>query len=381
MIRRALVAAAMLGAIGLQASAQSPGLVEAPVFEVDPLWPKPLPNQWIIGSAIGVAVDRNDHVFVLHRQGSLDPRSERGAEPSPQVSKCCRAAPPVIEFDTAGNVVKAWGGPGPGYTWPVSNHGLAFDDDGNLWTAGNGEKDSHLLKFTPDGKFLAQYGTPGQLPASNDVTHFGKPANVSFNLKTREAFVADGYGNRRVAVLDMATGAVKRYWGGSGARPHDDPIPAYSPTGPREAQFRGPVHCAVVANDGLIYVCDRMNDRVQVFRADGSLVREMLVNPATLGTGAATDIVFSKDPGQKYIFLIDGSNKQVHVVDRAAMTILTSFGGGGRQPGQFISPHSIAIDSKGNLYIAETLEGKRVQKFTYKGIGKVAREQGVVWPK
>jgi DNA-binding beta-propeller fold protein YncE len=289
----------------------------------------------------------------------------------------------VLEFDPEGNLVKAWGGPGEGYTWPGSNHGIAIDSKDNVWIGGNGQTDSHILKFTRDGKLLMQIGTPGlgARAANADSTRFGRVAKVSFDEKANEAFVADGYLNRRVAVIDMASGKVKRFWGAYGETPSDSNPGSYNPDLPLIRQFRTPVHCAEPSNDGLVYVCDRPNDRIQVFRKSGEFVKEVRIAPRTLGDGSVWDIAFSKDQAQKYLFLADGKNEKIYVMDRQSLEILTSFGDGGRQPGQWFAVHSIAADSKGNIFTTETYEGKRVQKFVYKGIGKVTRQhQGTVWP-
>ena len=356
--------------------------VDAPRFEVDPLWPKPLPNHWVLGSVIGVGVDSRDHVFIIHRGDStLNQRTEVGADASPPIGECCRAAPPIVEFDPEGNLVKAWGGPGEGYVWPESNHGISIDDKDNVWIGGNGPRDSHILKFTHDGKLLLQIGVPGQAANSNATDHFGRVAKITFDPAANEAFVADGYGNKRVAVLDMTTGKIKRFWGAYGHVPNDSNLGRYTPSAPLAQQFRNPVHCADPSVDGLIYVCDLPNDRIQVFRKDGSFVREVRIAPNTLGDGSVWDIAFSRDPQQKYMYLADGKNERVYVMDRQSLTILTQFGDGGRQPGQWFAVHSIATDSKGNLYTTETYEGKRIQKFAYRGIAKVERVQGVPWPR
>jgi len=356
--------------------------VTAPRFEVDPLWPKPLPNHWVLGSVIGVGIDSRDHVFIIHRGDStLNQRTEVGADANPPIGECCRAAPPIVEFDPEGNLVKAWGGPGEGYVWPESNHGISIDDKDNVWIGGNGPRDSHILKFTHDGKLLLQIGVPGQAVNSNATDHFGRVAKITFDAKANEAFVADGYGNKRVAVIDMTTGKIKRFWGAYGHVPNDSNLGRYNPSAPIAQQFRNPVHCADPSVDGLVYVCDRPNDRLQVFRKDGSFVKELRIAPNTLGDGSVWDVAFSRDPQQKYMYLADGKNERVYVMDRQSLTILTQFGDGGRQPGQWFAVHSIATDSKGNIYTTETYEGKRVQKFLYRGLGQVARVQGVPWPK
>ena len=356
--------------------------VKAPRFEVDPVWPKPLPNHWILGSTIGVGVDSKDHVFIIHRGDStLNQRTEAGAGATPPIAECCLSAPPILEFDPAGNLVKAWGGPGAGYEWPESNHGISIDDKDNVWIGGNGPKDSHILKFTHDGKLIMQIGKPLQAVNSNSTEHFGRVAKISFDIPAQEAFIADGYGNKRVAVIDMKTGAMKRFWGAYGNVPSDSNIGRYDPSAPLAKQFRNPVHCAEPSNDGLVYVCDRPNDRIQVFKKDGSFVKERQYFPMTRGDGSVWDIAFSRDAKQTYIFLADGKNERIYVIDRQSLEILTTFGDGGRQPGQFFAVHSLATDSKGNLYTTETYEGKRLQKFTYKGMASVPKNQGIVWPK
>ena len=377
----AAVVALGLAQAGLDAAQQK--AAQAPRFEVDPLWPKPLPNHWILGSTIGVGVDSRDHVFIIHRGDStLNQRTEAGSAARPPLAECCAAAPPILEFDSEGNLVKAWGGPGEGYEWPESNHGITIDDKDNVWIGGNGRSDSHILKFAHDGKFLMQIGTPKQAVNSSATDHFGRVAKIAFDPKANEAYIADGYGNKRVAVIDMTTGAVKRFWGAYGNAPKDTSMGPYNPDAPPAPQFRNPVHCAEPANDGLVYVCDRPNDRIQVFRKNGEFVKEQRIAPLTRGDGSVWDIAFSRDPQQKYIYLADGRNEKVYVIERASLEILTSFGDGGRQPGQFFAVHSIATDSRGNIYTTETYEGKRVQKFVYKGIGPVTKQnQGVIWPR
>ncbi|MDP2956928.1 MAG: hypothetical protein Q8N53_10955 [Longimicrobiales bacterium] len=372
--------AAPSGEVADAAAPGTPGM--APRFEVDPLWPKPLPNHWVLGSTIGVSVDSRDHVWIIHRGGAtLNARTEMSAATDPPTGECCIPAPPVLEFDPEGNLVGSWGGPGEGYDWPESNHGITVDPLDNVWIGGNGAGDAHVLKFARDGRFLLQLGKPGLSGGSNDTVNFGRVAKISFDVPANEAYIADGYGNKRVAVLDMNTGAFKRYWGAYGNPPDDTPLGTYDPAAPPAQQFRNPVHCAEPSLDDLVYVCDRQNDRVQVFRKDGTFVSEVFVAPQTLGDGSTWDIAFSKDPGQAYLYIADGKNERIYVVLRETMEILTTFGDGGRQPGQFFAVHSIATDSQGNLYTTETYEGKRVQKFAHRGLSPVAAQhQGTVWP-
>jgi hypothetical protein len=354
---------------------------QAPVFEVDPLWPKPLPNHWIMGNIIGVSVDAQDHIWTIHRGVTLEPK-EIYATTNPPGSDCCVPAPPVLEYDEAGNLIGHWGGAAPGYEWPERNHGITVDYKGNVWIAGNGPKDAQVMKFTQTGKLLMQIGHPGQSKGSNDIENFNRPAKLFIDRATNELYVADGYGNKRVIVFDADTGKYKRHWGAYGHKPDDTNLGKYDPDAPVAQQFRNPVHCAELANDGLLYVCDRQNDRIQVFKKDGSFVKEAFVGKRTLGDGAVWDITFSKDPQQKFLYLADGANAKVYIILRETLEILTSFGDGGRQPGEFYAVHSIATDSKGNIFTTETYRGQRVQKFIYKGLAPATKkDQGVVWPK
>ena len=217
---------------------------------------------------------------------------------------------------------------------------------------------------------------------SNDPVNFWRVAKISIDAAANEAFVADGYGNKRVVVLDVNTGARKRYWGAYGNMPDDTDLGPYDPAAPPAQQFRNPVHCAEPSLDGFVYVCDRVNDRIQVFRKDGTFVSELMVAPETRGAGSVWDIAFSKDPQQTYIYLADGLNERVYIIERESMEILTSFGDGGRQPGQFFGVHSIATDSQGNIYTTETYEGKRLQKFVYRGLAAIpSASQGALWPR
>ena len=294
------VGIALFGVLGYGSELESSG-IQVPVFEVNPLWPRPLPNHWVIGSTIGVSVDSRDHVWVIHRQATIDARTELNVVHEPTSAECCAAAPPVLEFDPEGNLVGSWGGPGDGYDWPSSNHGITVDHMDNVWIGGNGPDDGHILKFTRDGTFLLQLGRPGVGTGSNDPENFGRVAEISIDPDGNEVFVADGYGNKRVAVLDIRTGALKRYWGAYGNRPDDTPIPAYRPEDPPAQQFRSPVHCAEISDDDLVYVCDRASDRIQVFMRDGTFVREAFVATETLGSGSAWDIALSRDSEQRFL--------------------------------------------------------------------------------
>jgi DNA-binding beta-propeller fold protein YncE len=350
-----------------------------PHFEVDPFWPKPLPNKWILGSTIGVAVDERDHIYIVHRNDDNNfATQEIGLDSG--VADCCTAAPPIMEFDIDGNLINAWGGPGAGYTWPASNHGIEIAPNGDIWIGGNGGGDSHVLVFTRDGEFVREIGQPGEDIDSNSTTHFSRVAEIAIDASANEAYLADGYGNKRVAVVDSLTGTFKRYWGAYGNTPSDDFI-TYVPGEPLPQQFAGPVHCAEPSRDGLIYVCDRGADRIQVFRPDGTFVKEAQIAPNTTGAGATWDIAFSRDDDQEFLYVADGSNMVVHVVDRDSLEVLYVIGEGGRQPGLFYGTHSIVTDSEGNFYTTETYEGKRVQKFVYQGTRRLdLLQSGPAWP-
>jgi hypothetical protein len=375
---------------------------QAPIFEVDPFWPLPLPNHWVTGSTIGLSVDAQDNVWTIHRPNTVednfkaadilvgdargrDDEALPGASASPTkptpIGKCCKVAPPVLVYDQAGKLVKSWGGPGQGYDWPDSNHGITVDHRGNVWLAGNGAKDTQILRFDGAGKFQLQIGTHGVHTGSNDIENFWQPTKIWEDVSANEVYVGDGYGNRRVIVLDATTGKYKRHWGAYGNKPGDEPVPAYNPQGPPSKQFNT-VHCAIVSNDGLVYVCDRVNDRIQVFRKDGTFVKEAFIDPHTFRSGSVWDLTFSRDPGQTYLYAANGVDQKINILLRSSLEVLTSFGDGGRGPGQFFGVHNLATDSKGNLYATETYTGARVQRFLYKGEGPVTKaEQGVVRPK
>jgi hypothetical protein len=349
-----VLAALFVGLCALPSTAMAQNGLMGPRFEVDAQWPKPLPNRWVLGSATGVSVDADDHVWII--QGSA-------------------GAPPVLEFDQAGNLLRHWGGPGQGYEWPDSPHGIFIDYKGNVWIGGNGPNDSQILKFTKDGTFVMQAGKKGAHGDSNDQVSFGRVAKIWVDQKDNEAYIADGYLNKRVAVIDADTGKMKRWWGAYGNKPDDKPLPAYDPSALPAQQFRNPV-CANLSNNRQLYVCDQAGDRLQVFAPDGTFIREEVFDMTTKKVGQVSDIAF--DPEQRYIFMADGVNEMVKIVLRGSLKMVTAFGAGGRQPGQFNGLNSIATDSKGNIYTAEA-EGKRVQRFVFKGIGPVyTRNQGVL---
>ena len=389
-----------VGLLDRPAQAQGAGDVMVPKFEVDPFWPKPLPNHWVQAMTIGLSMDSHDNVWIIHRPQTLEQKESYATRGE---SDCCIAAPDVLEFDPAGNLIRHWGRDqvkGSGHDWPSSNHGITVDKDGNVWLGGNGAAqpgpapgsaeqfaprpnapapvafregggeigtyhDSFILKFTPDGKYLGQIGKANGSKGSLDTENVRGVAQIRFLPQTNEIVLADGYGNKRVSVWDAATMKFKRMWGAYGKKPDDTPIPHYDVNSP---QFGNPVHCAQPSNDGLIYVCDRTNNRIQVFKTDGTYLQQYIVKPDTKGDGSVWEIAFSRDPQQKFLYISDGANENIHVFDRKTMKELYWFGGGGRQPGQFYAVHSIVTDSKGNIYTTETYRGQRVQKFVYKGM-------------
>jgi hypothetical protein len=364
-----------------KAEAQNANAVMVPRFEVDPTFPKPLPNNWYQGQSIGLWVDQQDHVWITHRPDVLD--AAEGAADQ-KTGECCNMAPPILEFAQDGTLLRHWGGEdGPGWTWPGSNHGLNVDNKGNIWIGGNGGEDGQILKFTQDGQFVAQYGIAKATRNSHAKDHFFQVAKTFFHAPTNEVFVADGYGNKRVAVIDADTGAMKRFWGAYGKPPDDAAALAQGPYDPAMTyqHFRGPVHCADVSNDGFVYVCDRTSNRIQVFRIDGTYVTEVYTQRDSRGDGSTWDVAFSRDPQQRFLYVADGRNQKMRIFDRLTMTELTSFGKGGHYPGEWYSLHNVATDSRGNLYTVETYQGRRLQRFLYKGMEPVrGRQTGVAWP-
>lgn len=330
-------------------------------YQVDPFWPQDLPEKWLLGQVIGVAVDSRDHIWVLHRPGSLSAR-ERGAADEPPTSECCVPAPAVIEFDSAGQVVQAWGGPGAGYEWPSSEHGIFVDFKDNVWIGGNGDDDGLVLKFSRDGTFLLQIGTPGETGDSHDTARLHSPADIGVDPDDNEVYIADGYTNRRVIVFDADTGEYKRHWGAYGRAPDDGPLDPYDQNGEPSPIFGDTVHCVTISNEGLVYVCDRMNHRLQIFQKDGTFVTEGFIGRNTAGA-SVWDIDFSQDDEQEFIFNADGGNHLLWTVRREELETIDTLGRRGRNAGQFESPHSVAVDSNGNMYVGETLDGRRMQKF------------------
>jgi DNA-binding beta-propeller fold protein YncE len=404
----------------------------APAVRVNPLWPQPLPNHWVFGSVTGVAVDAQNHIWVTHRGADSLEGNEKGMMATPTTSSvCCVAAPFVIEFDAAGKIVSSFGGPGQGYQWPQSPGSLTVDAKGNVWIAAAGLEppppagaargrantanvdpdapapargraaapaapdapargaapagrgrgaaapaapgDAHVLKFAKDGRFLLQIGAPGKMDGPDSQTTLNRPAAVAVDNAANEVYVADS-GNHRIVVFDSETGAYKRHWGAYGEKPTAAGGGAYDPNAAASRQFRD-VTCVDISKDGMVYVCDRTSDRIQVFQKNGTFVKEGILAKDTTGVtvtgqfgvvssrGSVWDLAFSSDAQQRFLFVADGHNKVVRIVQRDTLAQVGSFGDGGRQPGRFLAVGSIATDSRGNVYTGEQHHGKRVQKW------------------
>jgi DNA-binding beta-propeller fold protein YncE len=355
----------------------------APRFEADPSWPKPLPEgtSWpeLTRAATSVAADSRDHVWAFY----VLSQAARDAEAAG------KTVPRLFEFDPAGNLVRAWGGPGPGYQWmeaivptPIwpsgtpPEHGMFIDREDNVWVTGNGHV---ALKFSREGRFLLQIGELWKTNGSNDRKLLGNPCELTVDPATNELYIADGYINRRVVVFDAATGAYKRHWGAYGKRPTDlrllkekdgliaDPAEFYLPGGPPQPQWLG-VHCVRVSRDGFVYVCDRSRNRIQVFKRNGAFVRELQVagdTPVELGFipgargagfGAPSTIGFSQDPEQRFLYLGDNMNAKIWIFRRRDLQLLGSF------PTKARANHYLTVDSHGNIY------NSGLQKFAYKGV-------------
>lgn len=289
-------------------------------YRVDMDWPVlPLPNGWTLGELGGISVDQDDNVWIIQRPGTLF-QHERAAAEDPPIAICCHPAPPVIQFDAQGNVLRAWGGPGEGYDWPTSEHGITVDHRGNVWIGGNRRGDGMVLKFTQNGEFIMQIGDAGPSSGSLDTTQLAGPADIAVYAATNEVFIADGYGNNRVIVFDADTGEFRRLWGAYGEQPTDYQIHPYDPVQPASRQYRN-VHCISVAEDGLVYVCDRDSNRIQVFELDGTFVNEWVYRGyhslEGRGPGSVAHVAFWPDADQSVILLTDSPNSQVRFIDRS----------------------------------------------------------------
>ena len=380
------------GAASAGADALQSGGEGVPRYVYDAAWPRlPLPNQWILGEVGGIGVDRQGHIWVIHRPWTVSGRELAAVEGE---AECCRPAPPVIEFDAEGNVVQAWpelrqffaepgtpagqgfsiGGEGqtlweatdgPGYgEWGRREHTVYIDHNDFVWVTVD---DSHLIyKFTRSGEHVLTIGEPGMTSGSNHTGHLGRPAGLVVDPEANELFVADGYTNKRVIVFDAETGEYRRHWGAYGNPPEDIQLD-FDPDAAPPRQFVGPVHGIDLSTDGLIYVSDRRANRIQVFERDGTFVREAFVSPETRDLGTAYGVALSKDPGQQWVFVNDGSNNKIWILRRSDMEVVGSFASYGRSGGQVLSAHSMVVDYENNIYVGET-RGRRVQKFAIQGM-------------
>nr|WP_298727426.1 hypothetical protein [uncultured Steroidobacter sp.] len=365
LIRLALIVL-LFAPLVLQAS--EPMADKVPEYELDTSWPKlPLPNQWALGLINGIHVDGNNHLWMFHSP-ELVPKYARGAAQVPPTGKCCVPAPAIIEFDEQGNVRRAWGGPeqAKGYDWPSAGHGLYVDYKGNIWIGGSQTRvgadgsppDGMYLKFDPNGKFLLQIGGRGPSKGSLDPSQLSGAAAVDVDPETNEAFIADGYGNHRVIVFDADTGKFKRLWGAYGKPPTDAELPRYD-GGPMLPEQFNLVHCIRIAKDGLVYVCDRLNNRIQVFRKDGTFVTEYVYEPHTQGSGAVGNVSLWPDAQQTFMVMNDPGNFQTVLLRRADGKVLSRFGHFGTWAGEYHRNHQMEFDRKGNIY---TSEDHRVQR-------------------
>jgi len=368
--RRTLATALVAGLFSLTVSAQKP-----PTFKVDPSWPLEMPNHWIMGAVTGVFVDAKQHVWVTHLPETLteeelyeEPWNVAGLDPNKprpvQMGTCCKAAPPVLEFDQQGKLVQGWGQGSYEDTsqWPREPHGIFVDHNDFVWV---GSYNRHrVMKFTRDGKWVMTIGQYEKTNGSADTTLLGGPSGIWVDPKTNEVYISDGYRNRRVIVFDGATGKYLRHWGAYGKTPDDTYRfdPKTMATGALPQQFSTP-HGITGSTDGKIYVADRRGNRIQVFDHQGKFLAEKVIAPATLSSGSAFVPVLSPDPQQTWLYVADGTNHKVWILRRSDLEIVGDFGRGGRQVGQMLRPHGMSIDRQGNLYVGEASTGRRVQKF------------------
>jgi sugar lactone lactonase YvrE len=334
-----------------------------PSFEVDPSWPLEMPNKWIMGSVTAVFVDASDHVWVTHLPETLTPE-ETSAVQDPPLGTCCVPAPVVIEFDAEGNVVQGWGDPATQDVseFPRNAHGLFVDHNDFVWVGTY--RHHRVMKFTRSGELVMTLGEYDVNAGSNDTDLLGGPAGIWVDPANNEVYIADGYRNRRVIVFDGETGAYLRHWGAYGEAPDDDyDFGDRDPDGPPPREF-STVHGLMGSADGHIYVADRRGNRIQVFQQDGTFVSEKIIAPLTRASGSAFVVGLSPDAEQQWLYLADGTNHKVWILRRADMEVVGEFGRGGRQVGQFLRPHGMSVDSRGNIYVGEASTGRRVQKFS-----------------
>ncbi len=362
--------------------------LDKPVYKVDPFWPKPLPNKWSMQQIVDIYIDKDDHIWIINRQTDARP-DETGAMTNHHI-ECCVLGPEIIEFDQEGNVLKAWGGPNYVPGWPGRLQTLGVDRNLNVWVSGTTPGDS-IIKFDSDGKFLWDFGHRGPKIPANQVKQNNQQTDIfppgigafDFDEDAHEIYISDGFLNKRILVYDMDTGVFKRGWGGHGiplSEIDNDPTPDYDISGPPpdQKQFAPALHCAHPSKDGFVYVCERGSDRIQVFTKAGKFVQSFWIHPSTQSRGphcggiwSTTDppcgsiynMALSTDPEQRYIFVADGTNNMVWILNRKDGKLAGSFGGNGRYAGMLHWIDAVAVDSKGNVYTGEVEDGKRIQKF------------------
>jgi DNA-binding beta-propeller fold protein YncE len=355
----------------------------APTFKVDPTWPQEMPNHWIMGAVTGVFVDAKQHVWVTHLPETLTEEElyeepwnvvtppARGSAPAAapkekpvKIGTCCKAAPPVLEFDHDGKLIQGWGqGSYDDMTdWPREPHGIFVDHNDFVWV---GSYNRHrVMKFTRDGKHVMTIGEYEKTGGSADTHLLGGPSGIWVDPANNEVYISDGYRNRRVIVFDGATGKYLRHWGAYGNVPDDSERfdPKTMVNGALPKQFSTP-HGITGSKDGKIYVADRRGNRIQVFDHQGKFLAEKVIAPATLSSGSAFVPVLSPDPQQTWLYVADGTNHKIWILRRSDLSIVGDFGRGGRQLGQMLRPHGMSIDNQGNLYVGEASTGRRVQRF------------------
>jgi len=360
----AIVALSLAAWLTVITGAQQPSTLRAPAFQVDPAWPA-VPNNWVLGEVTSIAVDAHDHIWVLHVPQSI-PEAQRA-----------NAAPPVLEFDQAGKLLASWGGPGEGKVWPGREHGIFVDDRDFVWIGGRagwprqttpGVSDDMILKFTTAGQLVMQIGHSGQSKGNLDTENVHQATDVFVDTRAKEVYAADGYGNKRVIVFDSETGRFKRMWGAFGNPPPatfapnaPTPQPQTTPDGPPEF---GLPHAIKVSKDGVVYVADRINNRIQLFTTTGKFLKQVRVtNDGSTVVPVPAGFSFSPDNKQQFLYVVDSGPMRVVVFDRATMSQIGVVGMRGANPGEFNIVHHMAADSKGNLYTAEIVTNRRAQKF------------------
>jgi DNA-binding beta-propeller fold protein YncE len=333
--------------------------VDTPKFRVDPFWPKPLPDRWVAEQVEGVCVDAQDHVFIANSNYLNEKEQKIAAVP-----------PPIIEFDPDGNVVNAWGNR---ELMPADGpHGCFVDYQGNVWIAGS--HDAIVQKYSHDGsKMLLQIGTKGKFDSSDGTTKgaplnsshvfLNGPTSIAVDPSNGDVYITDGwpYGNRRVVVFDR-NGHFLRQWGRQGTLAEVE-----AGVG---GVFLTLVHCVVIGNDGMVYVCDQGGFRIEVFDKMGNFQRNIPVESKAgrpTADGSAGWIAFSPDPAQKFIYVVDWCDEEVRILNHATGQTVSTFGRPGHQAGEFTDVHSLSVDSKGNIIVGEALRGRRTQMFRLVG--------------